>query len=530
MLFFYAAWKKSRQRLSASVRGTPLRLEELETRLVPYAVSGNAWPNPQLITISFEPDGTVLGTNSSGGAITSNLISTLNTKLGGPQPGQQFAPWQVQILKAAQSWAQQTNINLEVVSDDGAPSGSGNYEQGDPNYGDIRIGGYAMGTTGPLAMAYQPPPVNNYSIAGDIVFNTSESFHIGSTYDLFTVAAHEMGHALGMDHSAKSAAVMYATYTATKPTLNADDIAGIQSIYGVGRSPDVYNLGGGFDGTIATASNLTSLVLNPLTLVGQVTDLDITTTSDIEFFKFIAPVGTASTATVTVQSSGLSLLSPKVTVYAADQATVLGSANGAGQYGTTLNVTLSSVTAGELLYVKVQGADSTPFSTGDYGLTLNFGTGPSPTIASPVIQSPNGYPLQSGGGEAEGAANGNPEGPGSDAFSGNSDPSSPSLNTPQPGAVHLLGVTFVGAAGILPVSASNLVPFGWGPEGPNSASGHDYDTAFLALPISPRTQTSSGANDYFWLMHNQESHLFPGDTVGDSADGNGSPLEDLAPL
>src|SRR5271168_1587945 len=107
MLFFSAVWKKSRHRLTASVRGTVLRLEELETRLVPYAVSGNAWPNPGLITISFVPDGTVLGQSFSG-PITSNLISTLNTKLGGPQPGQQYAAWQVQIIKAAQAYAQQT--------------------------------------------------------------------------------------------------------------------------------------------------------------------------------------------------------------------------------------------------------------------------------------------------------------------------------------------------------------------------------------------------------------------------------------
>jgi len=531
LLFFIHSWKKLRNRLAASVRGTPLRLEELETRLVPYAVSGNAWPSPQLVTISFVPDGTVIGSTLNG-PITSNLIGSLNTKLGGPLPGQQFAPWQEQIIKAAQAWSQQTNVNFEVVADNGAASGSGNYEQGDPNMGDIRIGGYAMGTTGePLAEAFQPPPVNNYSVAGDIVFNTSDSFHIGSTYDLFTVAAHEMGHALGMDHSSHSAAVMYATYTATKPTLNSDDIAGIQSIYGVGRTPDVYNSGGASDGTFATAADLANLTLNPQTLVGQVTNLDITTTSTNEFYKIMAPTGTASTISVNVQSSGLSLLTPKVTVYAADQQTVLGSATGAGQYdGTTLTVTLNSVTPGEQFYVKVQGADTTSFSTGEYGLTLNYGTGSTPTIPSPNTQSPNGNPLQAGGGEAEAAANVPIDGPGSDGFSGSPQPASPSSNIAGTVGLHLPEVTFVGAAGIFPVSAPTLVSFGLGLEGASGSSGHEGDNVFLPILNSPGAQSLPGAYDYFLLVHGQESHLFPGDTDSNSAEDGSSTQEKLDPV
>jgi hypothetical protein len=50
-------------------------LEGLESRIVLYSASGNLWPNPQLITISFMPDGTNLG-----GGVTSNLISSFNSK------------------------------------------------------------------------------------------------------------------------------------------------------------------------------------------------------------------------------------------------------------------------------------------------------------------------------------------------------------------------------------------------------------------------------------------------------------------
>ena len=119
------------------------------------------------------------------------------------------------------------------MPDDGAPSGGGNDQEGDPGFGDIRIGGYNFGSS-TLAWSYQPPPVNNYSIAGDIEINTGMTWNIGQTYDLFTVAAHEVGHALGLGESSTSAAdIMYPTYTGKKTALAADDIAGIQSIYGV---------------------------------------------------------------------------------------------------------------------------------------------------------------------------------------------------------------------------------------------------------------------------------------------------------
>src|SRR4051794_37710339 len=87
-------------------------LEALESRVVPYAVTGNAWPAPQLVTLSFVPDGTVVSTSGTT-TVTSNLFATLNQRFGSA------SAWQNIVLKAAQVWAQQTNINFAVVSDDG---------------------------------------------------------------------------------------------------------------------------------------------------------------------------------------------------------------------------------------------------------------------------------------------------------------------------------------------------------------------------------------------------------------------------
>jgi hypothetical protein len=360
-----------------------LRLEYLESRVVPYAATGNLWPQPALITLSFEPDGTNLGGR------TSNLFAKFNA-IGST------SAWQGAILKAAQTWAQQAGINFTVVNDSGAGSGSGLYQQGDPTFGDIRIGGFNFGNNRTLAMALKPPPVNNYSIAGDITFNTAQVYNInGLNYDLYTVALHELGHALGLDHSNTAAAVMYPTYQGVQYGLYTDDINGIQSIYGA-RHPDAYDKAAS-NGSFATASNITSTIV-PVARTAVVPNLDITTTADMDYYKFTAPAGGTGTLSLTVRSQGLSLLAPSVNVYNATQ-TQLATATGSGSLGSTLTLNVS-VTAGQSYYVRVAGANTTAFGTGKYGMALNFGSGPSPTLPRPNARTANGSPLSGGGGEA----------------------------------------------------------------------------------------------------------------------------------
>ncbi len=375
---------------AARTRSVPLRLEGLEIRLTPSASTG-AWVHPNLVTISFMPDGTLLGYNGLGQAVTSTLQSDFSA-LGSA------STWQTPILKAAQIWAQQTNVNFAVVSDNGAAAGSGSYEQGDPGFGDIRIGGYKMGSGSSyeLADAYLPPQLNNYSIAGDITFNTSQPYNIGSTYDVYSVAAHEFGHALGLLHSNDITAIMNPVYSGTMTGLSNDDVTTIRSVYsgGSARAQDAFDAAAA-NGSFTTA---TAITIDPTAKTAQVSG-DITTTTDNDYYTFTAPTGSAATATISVQSAGLSQLAPKVYVYNAAH-TQLVFASGLGHYGTTLTVT-ANITAGSTYFVKVIGADTTAFATGAYALTINTGTGSSPTVTLPNTQTANGTPLQSSGGQVQ---------------------------------------------------------------------------------------------------------------------------------
>jgi hypothetical protein len=70
----------------------------------------------------------------------------------------------------------------------------------------------------------------------DMEFDPDWSWTLGrpTSVDLQSVALHEFGHALGLNHSTDGGAVMFATYSSgtEKRTPNADDVAGLFAIYG----------------------------------------------------------------------------------------------------------------------------------------------------------------------------------------------------------------------------------------------------------------------------------------------------------
>lgn len=104
----------------------------------------------------------------------------------------------------------------------------GEYYHGDPYPFD--------GVSGTLAHAFGPPQGYGDPIEGDVHFDDAETYTVRSYSDinLFLVAAHEIGHSLGLGHSQDTTALMAPFYSGYQPNfqLPYDDILGIQTLYG----------------------------------------------------------------------------------------------------------------------------------------------------------------------------------------------------------------------------------------------------------------------------------------------------------
>ncbi|MDR3638861.1 MAG: matrixin family metalloprotease [Isosphaeraceae bacterium] len=344
--------RRDASRVRASRIQSQPSLERLEERQLLSATNGGAWAYPVRVTYSLVPDGTSIG------GTPSSLFSTMNGYAS-------TATWEAAIAKAAASWENAAGINLVQVADDGSPIGSGNDEQGAPNFGDIRFGAMPE-PSGELAFAFLPPPKNGSSAAADIFFNANVNW--GSNgYDLATVALHEIGHALGLAHSTASSAVMYANYNSVKQSLTADDTSGIQSVYGARTT-----------GTNINASHATPVTLNSGG-TATVTGVQVAAATDQNWYSVVIPQNTNGSLTVILQSSNLSSLEPRLTLY---NSGLQGLAQASTTtFGGTATVTLNGVSAGQTYYLRVTANTSGAGSAGAYGLEVASGTGtPSPTV------------------------------------------------------------------------------------------------------------------------------------------------------
>lgn len=135
-----------------------------------------------------------------------------------------------EIQAGFNAWSNVANLTFVQMVDNGVASNASGTNA------DIRISGHAFdGPNGVLAHGYFPPP-NGNSIAGDIHFDTAEVWDIGfagSGFSIFQVFAHELGHALGLAHTAVPNSLMNPFYTEAFSGPQADDIAGMQQLYGV---------------------------------------------------------------------------------------------------------------------------------------------------------------------------------------------------------------------------------------------------------------------------------------------------------
>ena len=110
----------------------------------------------------------------------------------------------------------------------------------------------------------------------------------------------------------------------------------------------------------------------------------MTTIGDVDVYSFKVE---STTATVTLQAKGLSLLPARVSVYDA-AGTLVATGAATDVFDNDVSLQLSGLTANASYFVKVEGATSDVFGVGAYRLTADVGTdktpGPSRSLRRPT--------------------------------------------------------------------------------------------------------------------------------------------------
>lgn len=175
---------------------------------------------PAIVTYSYMADGVSCAAEVWWCTITS--ISTGMGTIGVTAIDAAFASWSAAV----------SGLTFVLVADDGAPFDAATTS------GNIRVGMHAFdGASGVLAHAFFPP-ANGLTAAGDMHFDIGdcwESAFDGTAdgcFDIGQVAKHEIGHSIGLRHTAVPGSLMNPYYTEAFVGLQADDIAGGCFIYG----------------------------------------------------------------------------------------------------------------------------------------------------------------------------------------------------------------------------------------------------------------------------------------------------------
>ena len=137
------------------------------------------------------------------------------------------------ISQAFALWNDQISLTFTRVSDTSTADIVVGWYVGDHGDGDPFDGPGDV-----LAHASFPNPYDKSQVF--LHFDDDEHWVDSDTQDvdLLTVAAHEIGHTLGLAHSNNPNALMFPSYSGPHRSLDADDIAGVQSIYGASSAPE----------------------------------------------------------------------------------------------------------------------------------------------------------------------------------------------------------------------------------------------------------------------------------------------------
>ncbi len=217
-----------------------------------------------------------------------------------------------------------------------------------------------------LAVSVPHDPYLSGNWSGDVILNSTIDFTQPQS-DLYGVLLHEFGHVFGLGPSPDPASVLYQNATWVTTQLAPSDVAAIQALYGAPAPSRAHNH------TIATAAPIRYPSDDGVAFTGTtplVASGDLVAVGQNDFFSVQTSAFTGP-MTFRLQTAGISLLAPNLTVYDAN-GNVLGQAQSTDVLGDGVSVHLNGVTANTTYYVSVEAATSDLFALGRYGLAVTF--------------------------------------------------------------------------------------------------------------------------------------------------------------